>query len=73
MTIDSDEPNSAAPRLLFDQNLALVRKLVDLYSGSVHVREIGLAASEDESVWEHAVANGFTIVTKDDDFRHEMI
>lgn len=57
--------------LLLDQNLApqLVRRLADLYPGSTHVRELGLAAADDEQVWRHAAAHGFAIVTKDDDFR----
>ena len=62
----------AAPlRLLFDQNLApaLARRLADLYPGSIHVRDVGLAAADDEAIWAYAVAGGYTIVTKDDDFR----
>lgn len=60
-----------APRLLLDQNLApvLARRLADLYPDSAHVREFGLATADDEAVWTHAVAHGFVIVTKDDDFR----
>ncbi|MBI2215693.1 MAG: DUF5615 family PIN-like protein [Candidatus Rokubacteria bacterium] len=58
-------------KLLFDQNLSprLVRRLVDLYPNSAHVRDFGLAAADDEPVWRHAAAEGFAIVTKDDDFR----
>ena len=65
----------APPRLLLDQNLApaLVRRLADLYPGSAHVRELGLAAADDEAVWAHAAAHGFTIVTKDDDFRQRSV
>lgn len=33
------------------------------------MRELGLAAADDEAVWARAVADGFAIVTKDDDFR----
>jgi predicted nuclease of predicted toxin-antitoxin system len=64
-----------APRLLLDQNLApgLARRLADLYPGSAHVREFGLAAADDEEIWAHAAAHGFTIVTKDDDFRQRSI
>ena len=62
-------------RLLLDQNLApvLARRLADLYPGSAHVREYGLAAADDEVVWAHAAAHGFTIVTKDDDFRQRSV
>lgn len=63
------------PRLLLDQNLApaLARRLADLYPGSAHVREFGLQASDDEAIWSHAAAHGFTIVTKDDDFRQRSV
>lgn len=64
-----------APRLLLDQNLgpALARRLGDVYPGSAHVREFGLAAADDEAIWGHAAAGGFTIVTKDDDFRQRSV
>lgn len=70
MTIEGGEP-VAGPPLLFDQNLApaLARRLAPLYPGSVHVRDAGLAAADDEAVWAYAAARGLTIVTKDDDFR----
>lgn len=70
MTASGGAP-SAALRLLFDQNLApaLARRLADLYPGSAHVRDPGLAAADDEAIWSYAAANGYTIVTKDDDFR----
>ena len=69
------EGDPASPRLLLDQNLApsLARRLGDLYPGSAHVREFGLAAADDEIVWTHARAHGFTIVTKDDDFRQRSV
>jgi predicted nuclease of predicted toxin-antitoxin system len=58
-------------KLLFDQHLApgLVRRLADLYPGSAHVRDFGLQAADDEAIWARAGADGFAIVTKDDDFR----
>ncbi|MGH7572402.1 MAG: DUF5615 family PIN-like protein [Gemmatimonadota bacterium] len=58
-------------KLLFDQNLSprLVAQLADLFPNSAHVRDFGLASAADERVWGHAVAEGFAIVTKDDDFR----
>lgn len=69
------EGDPEAPRLLLDQNLAptLARRLGDLDPGSTHVRERGLAAADDETVWSHAAAHGFTIVTKDDDFRQRSV
>ena len=59
------------PPLLFDQNLApsLARRLADVYPGSAHVRDAGLAAADDEAIWVYAAAGGYAIVTKDDDFR----
>jgi predicted nuclease of predicted toxin-antitoxin system len=57
-------------RLLFDQNLSprLVRALADLFPGSAHVRDVGLARAGDDEVWSHAAAHGFAIVSKDADF-----
>jgi len=46
-----------------------VRRLAELYPGSVHVRQLNLQAADDEAVWRHAATAGFAIVTKDDDFR----
>jgi predicted nuclease of predicted toxin-antitoxin system len=43
-------------KLLFDQNLSprLPGLLSDLYPGSVHVREIGLAEATDTAIWNYA-------------------
>lgn len=46
-----------------------MRRLAELYPGSVHVRQLNLQTADDESVWRHAADGGFAIVTKDDDFR----
>jgi len=58
-------------KLLFDENVSskLPGLLEDLYPGSAHVRDLGLSGASDNRVWEHAKANGFVIVSKDDDFR----
>jgi predicted nuclease of predicted toxin-antitoxin system len=58
-------------KLLFDQNLAprLVAQVADLFPGSEHVRDVGLAAADDVGVWEYAKAGGFAIVPTDADFR----
>lgn len=60
-----------AVKLLLDQNLAprLARDVADLYPGSAHVRDLGLQEADDETIWRRAAADGFVIVTKDDDFR----
>ena len=58
-------------KLLFDQNLSprLVNSLAQAFPGSIHVRQVGLASANDETVWNHAREHGLLIVTKDDDFR----
>lgn len=56
--------------LLFDQNLSfrLPRALADLYPGALHVKHLGLTASDDKEVWLYAAANDCAIVSKDSDF-----
>ena len=58
-------------KLLFDENLSsrLVTKLADIYDDCVHVRDVGLESASDSAVWDFAAREGFTIVTKDADFR----
>jgi predicted nuclease of predicted toxin-antitoxin system len=58
-------------KLLLDQNLApkLVARLADLFPGSQHVRDVGLAMADDRAVWDYARAGGLAIVSKDADFR----
>lgn len=62
-------------KLLFDQNLShkVVDLLVDLYPDSVHVRSIGLREAGDAEIWTFAATNGFTIVTKDEDFNARSV
>ena len=62
-------------KLLFDHNLSfrLVAPLTNLFPGSAHVRDLGLATANDSAVWDHALKNGFTIVSKDSDFYHRSI
>ncbi|WP_404425494.1 DUF5615 family PIN-like protein [Nibricoccus sp. IMCC34717] len=43
-------------------------RLVDLFPGSTHVKDLGLAESSDEQVWSYAKANGLVVVSKDTDF-----
>lgn len=59
-------------KLLIDENLSpkLVVLLADLFPGSVHVRDIGLAKASDPTVWQYAIEHGLTIVSKDEDFHH---
>jgi predicted nuclease of predicted toxin-antitoxin system len=62
-------------RLLFDQNLShrLVGRLTSLYPGSEHVRSLGLAAADDEAIWDYAARNGLAIVSKDSDFQQRSL
>ena len=57
-------------KFLVDAQLppALVRWLVEAGCEAQAVREIGLREAEDGAIWRHAEANGFVIVTKDEDF-----
>ena len=57
-------------KLLFDQNLAprLANRLADLYPGSAHVQSLGLDMASDQAFWTFAQNNGFTILSKDEDF-----
>ena len=60
-------------KLLFDHNLSykLVGHLADLFPASEHVRNVNLHEADDRMVWEYARANGFAIVSKDEDF-HQL-
>lgn len=60
-------------KLLLDQNLSprLAESLADAYSGTVHVRSVGLAAADDRRIWEYAARHGFVIATKDADFNQQ--
>ena len=58
-------------KLRLDQNLSprLLTTLADLYPDSTHVRNEGLHSAPDDVVWAYAAQRGFTIVSKDADFR----
>jgi predicted nuclease of predicted toxin-antitoxin system len=60
-------------KLLFDQNLShrLVARLTDLFPGSDHVRELGLASADDLTIWTFAKLSGHAIASKDGDF-HQL-
>ncbi len=62
-------------KLLFDQNLArsLVSRLSDLFPGSIHVKDVGLAQVPDEVVWHYAREHGLSIVSKDSDFQQRSL
>ena len=58
-------------KLLFDENLSstLVAQLQSEFPDSTHLDLIGMRGSDDRRVWDYAGANGFVIVSKDNDFR----
>jgi predicted nuclease of predicted toxin-antitoxin system len=60
-------------KLLFDENLShkLARRPADVFPSSIHVRDIGLKASDDPLVWDYARDNDFMIVSKDADM-HDL-
>ncbi len=62
-------------KLLLDQNLShrLLSALVSEYPGSVHVRDVGLSAADDQVVWSYAAQYGLTIVSKDSDFQQRAL
>ena len=57
-------------KLLLDENLpsGLVQTLDERFPGSSHVLSLGLGQTADSGVFQFAGQNGFTILTKDDDF-----
>jgi predicted nuclease of predicted toxin-antitoxin system len=61
--------------LLFDQNLShrLPLLLATEFPGSQHVRDHGLAAADDQEIWDFARAQGLVIVSKDADFQHRAL
>ncbi len=60
-------------KLLFDENLSpkLPRLLDDLYPEPVHVRDVGMKATDDPIVWDYAKDNDFMIVSKNADM-HDL-
>ena len=42
--------------------------LADSFPASAHVRDFDLQRADDATIWEFAKSNGYTIVSKDDDF-----
>jgi len=57
-------------RLLLDANLSpqLLRPLRDAGYATTHVAEVDLLTATDPEIFDHAVAEGFAIVTADSDF-----
>ncbi len=62
-------------KFLLDQNLSyrLVSDLERAFPGSRHVKDFGLARSDDEAIWNLAAEQGFAIVSKDSDFTYRAL
>lgn len=58
-------------KLLLDENLSprLPALLADSYPDSSQVELLGLRGATDTTVWEYARAEGYVLVSKDNDFR----
>jgi predicted nuclease of predicted toxin-antitoxin system len=58
-------------KLLFDENLSprLVELLTAEFPASAHVEQALGRSRPDADVWQHAIANGYAIISKDNDFR----
>lgn len=44
-----------------------------MYSGSAHVKDFGLAQTDDDRIWYFAKTNGYIIVSKDSDFHQKSL
>lgn len=63
-------------RFLIDNQLppALARFIeTELGCEAKHVAEMGLRDASDAEVWQYASANGFALVSKDEDFTHMVL
>ena len=58
-------------KLLLDENLShrLVPAMQDAFAGTRHVADVGLQGEPDAVIWAFAGREGYTLVSKDDDFR----
>lgn len=58
-------------KLLFDENLSarLFGLLASEFPGSTHVEQAIGRGRPDADVWQYAIAQGYAIVSKDNDFR----
>lgn len=62
-------------RFLVDAQLppALSRWLTANGCDAVHVADMGMQAASDQTIWDRAVAEGWIIITKDEDFAQRRI
>ena len=58
-------------KLLLDENLShrLVARLEETFPGTASIHQVGLSSQPDTAIWDYAVAQGFAIVSKDEDLR----
>jgi predicted nuclease of predicted toxin-antitoxin system len=58
-------------KLLLDENLSwrMIKQLTPIFAEVVHASELKIKQPADDiSIWDYAKKNGFTILSKDDDF-----
>ncbi|MBE8233169.1 MAG: DUF5615 family PIN-like protein [Endozoicomonadaceae bacterium] len=58
-------------KLLLDENISskLVKYIIDDFPNSSHIDYLQMQGTTDTSIWEYAKAEGYIIVSKDNDFR----
>lgn len=58
--------------LLFDENISyrVVKRILHLFPGSQPANRLKLVAKEDPLLWRTAKANGFSIITFDDNYEN---
>ena len=58
-------------KLLLDENLShrLVTRLEAAFPGTASIHQVGLSSQPDTAIWAYAAAQGFAIVSKDEDLR----
>ena len=56
---------------LFDENLSprLIELLAADFPEATHIERLRMRGAADAAIWAHARENGYTIVSKDNDFR----
>jgi len=60
-------------KLLFDENLSprLLELLAADFPDSTHIERLRMRGATDAAIWSYAGDNGYTIVSKDNDFRQQ--
>ncbi|KOR30628.1 hypothetical protein TI05_13660 [Achromatium sp. WMS3] len=61
-------------KLLFDENISskLVKFILDDFPESSHIDYLKMQGTTDLNIWEYAKKYGYTIVSKDNDFRQRI-